>query len=80
MTAKELSYVIGCHGLYQINGLEVEVSVVDTKYVYGCARLQITPIRGAGMVWVDAHSVVLDEVQRPSHKVNPLLPNPLDLL
>jgi len=70
MTAKQLSYMIGEEALYSINKIEVAVSVVDARFVYGRPQFQITPLRGAGMVWVDASSIVFNPAPGSPKKIN----------
>jgi hypothetical protein len=62
MTAKALAAAIDKKGLYHVNGLHVEVIVIDAKFVYGTVRFQVTPVRGSGLIWVEETSVTLNSL------------------
>ena len=57
-TVAELKDVIGAKAAIRIgtfgeNGLVVQVTVKDVKFSYGRERYLVTPVAGAGEVWVE---------------------------
>lgn len=76
MTAKELMYMVGEEAIYTVGKMDVAVGVVDARFVYGRPQCQITPLRGAGMTWVDASSVVFHPAPRSPKKINLFLDVP----
>lgn len=60
MTARDGQFFLGRRALYSVNSLQIEVEIVDVKSVYGSTRFQIKPVAGAGRVWVDSGSVLVD--------------------
>ena len=60
-TIGELAKAIGKHGMYRINGLAFEVVIMAAKQAYGQVRYAIQPVRGEGLVYVNADSVRIVE-------------------
>lgn len=50
---KELLQTIGKEGFISLNGLKVNVKVLDVKNSYGRIRYQVTPLSGEGEIWVE---------------------------
>jgi hypothetical protein len=48
---KELISSIGKKGLVYLDGLKVEVEILDVKSSYGNTRYLIKPVAGEGEVW-----------------------------
>ncbi|HYE29914.1 MAG TPA: hypothetical protein VEH27_00665 [Methylomirabilota bacterium] len=44
---------------YQVNGLTFECVVRDVREVWGKPQVQIEPVSGSGLKWVDLSSVKL---------------------
>ncbi len=44
---------------YEINGLRINVKVLDAKLSYGNERYLITPLDGSGTIWVNQQSVTI---------------------
>ena len=42
---------------YHINGLTLRVMVTDIRQVWGRIDAQITPLEGAGSIWVNVESL-----------------------
>ena len=54
MTTKELAAMLDVTGIILHDRLNVEVKVCDVKTSYGQVRYLVTPIAGAGQVWIDS--------------------------
>lgn len=54
----EVEEYVGKKATVVIGGLKVEVKIVDVKNSYGRTRYQITPVAGAGQVWVESVTLV----------------------
>lgn len=44
---------IGTTVSISLNGLNVEVKILDVKQSYGKVRYLVTPVAGSGQVWVE---------------------------
>lgn len=44
---------VGKTGMIHTGGLKVDVTVLDVKMSYGRERYLVTPVSGAGEVWVE---------------------------
>lgn len=54
MTTKELMEFIGKKALlFTQEGLGCPVEILDAKFTWGAARLQVKPIGGVNTAWVD---------------------------
>jgi hypothetical protein len=60
----------GLTGSIKANGLTINVRIVDARRRYGHLDLQVTPIDGAGTVWVERKNIVINE--DPANSVTPL--------
>ena len=49
--------VVGERGRVNLGGLDVVVMVLDAKTAWGKTRYLVTPVTGAGSVWVDGERV-----------------------
>ena len=58
MSVKELAQIIGKETSIYIGGLTVYVRVTDVKMSYGRVRYQVSPLLGAGSIWVESISEV----------------------
>ncbi len=50
---KEKFANVGKKGVVRLGGLRVEVEIIDYKHVYGHDRWLVTPLSGAGEVWIE---------------------------
>ncbi len=50
---KEFFANIGKKGVIRTGGLRVEVEILDYKRSYGHDRYLVTPLSGAGEVWIE---------------------------
>jgi len=57
---KELIKLIGKSALLREGQLSFPVTITDVKSVYGTDRLEVSPIGGAGSVWVNADRVKVE--------------------
>lgn len=57
MTVKELASFIGKQGFLNIDNMQVKVTVMDVRQVFGRIDFQITPMDGNGNNWVEASRV-----------------------
>jgi hypothetical protein len=60
----------GLTGSIKANGLTINVRIVDARRRYGHLDLQVTPIDGAGTVWVERKNIIINE--DPANSVTPL--------
>jgi hypothetical protein len=58
-TAKDMAPAIGRKGIYHINGLGIQVTIVNVRQVFNRLDVLIVPVSGHGQVWVAASSVSL---------------------
>lgn len=49
--------IVGVTGLYRINEMNFPVIVLNARKVWGRVDLQIEPVNGNGVKWVEASSV-----------------------
>ena len=54
---EEIEKYVGKTGTIVLNGLTIRVKIQDVKNSYGRDRYLITPIEGAGVVWVESVSL-----------------------
>jgi hypothetical protein len=54
MTAKTAAHMLNSYATIDMNGVRINVEIVDVKRSYGNERFLITPISGNGEVWVDS--------------------------
>lgn len=67
MTGKDMAALIGQEAQFRCNeGIQVQVRIVDAKVSYGALRVQITPMAGDGVTWVDRSRVSLRTNQAPA--------------
>lgn len=59
---KALATVIGSNGQIFIDGLGVDVRIIDVRQAYGRTDYRITPIRGIGGAWVDSKRVSVGDI------------------
>lgn len=59
ITAKDLNY-IGKKGLMGMDGLQVQVRVLNARARFGIMDFLVTPTRGGGQKWVESSRVRLD--------------------
>ena len=60
MTANEMKTNIGKKGFVNLNGLIVEVAILDSKNSYGVTRYQITALgSGNNSIWINASSITI---------------------
>lgn len=60
MTATEMMQYVNKTGLIAMDGLKVEVSIIDARRSWGKLQYEITPVNGEGRKWVDAERVKLN--------------------
>lgn len=53
MSYAKQAAVIGKRGYIKLGGLEVSIEVLDYKNSYGKDRWLVTPLSGAGEIWVE---------------------------
>lgn len=57
MTTKETQTLIGQQVDYDINGLTIPCTIRDVKTAYNIVKVQIQPLSGTGIIWVNRTSV-----------------------
>lgn len=57
MTTIDLQKYIGKKGIMKVNGLEIDVKIIDAKFSYGNYRYLVTPVSGKGEVWIEKVTV-----------------------
>lgn len=58
MTAREAKQLLGSTGsLATLDGLTVDVKILDVREVYGRVDFLVTPVAGSGQVWKQAGNV-----------------------
>jgi len=60
MEALDMLKVIGKTASLSLDGMRVNVTVLNAKTSYGSVRFQVSPVSGTGMVWVDSSRVQFD--------------------
>ncbi len=55
---KEKFINVGKKGVVRVGGLKVEVEILDYKKVYGHDRWLVSPISGAGEVWIQDVEII----------------------
>lgn len=65
MTAKQMSIAIGARVEYLAGDLSFACIVTDAKSSYGTARVQIKPVTGSGLMWVNLSSVRIPDANKP---------------
>jgi hypothetical protein len=55
---KELMEAVGKKGLVYLEGLKVEVEILDVKNSYGNTRYLIKPVAGTGEVWKEQVTLI----------------------
>lgn len=50
---KEIQEFVGKDATIEVNGLTVNVKILDVKNSYGNIRYQITPVSGSGETWTE---------------------------
>lgn len=58
MTAKQMSPAIGQTVFVRCENLRVACIVTDVKHVYGKARLEVMPVAGDGLMWVEMSRII----------------------
>ena len=53
MSTKETMNLIDKQAVISLNGLSLMVKIMDVKTTYGKTRYLVTPLSGAGAVWVE---------------------------
>lgn len=72
MTTKETQELIGRQADYTLNGLTIPVRIVDVKTAFNTLKVQVQPLSGSGLIWVNATSVKFQpaiQVDRESNNV-----------
>jgi len=64
MTAKQMLPALSARVHVPCGDLRIECRVVDAKHVYGAARVQVSPVTGTGLQWVDVTRVRLIETAK----------------
>ncbi len=59
MTTAEMMPALGAVVLVACDGLQVRCKVLDAKESWGRPRLRVTPISGAGSIWVELGRVAV---------------------
>jgi len=59
MSVYEEAKAVGTIAYLAIDGLQVQIKVLDIKYAYGNTRYVVTPTTGTGTVTVDSSRVTL---------------------
>jgi hypothetical protein len=54
MTTLEAVQIIGKTAEIHLNGLTIEVKILDVKQSYGRTRYQVTPVAGSNEIWVES--------------------------
>ena len=62
---------IGLDGSITANSLSVDVKIISARIRYGHLDLQVTPVAGAGDVWVERKNITIPE--------DPALPKKIEL-
>lgn len=57
MDAQEIMKVLGKTGELWLDGLDVEVTILNVKHAYGNTRYEVTPVSGGGIATVNANRV-----------------------
>ena len=55
----EIADRVGKQAAYNINGINVDIKIIDIRQVYGNTRYLITPLAGTGQIWVNEESLVI---------------------
>lgn len=61
MKVSDVQYIKNKTGTIWINGLSIEVTILDIREVWGTIHYLITPIDGSGSVWVNASRVKVND-------------------
>jgi hypothetical protein len=56
MTTNEMQLLLGKTVRYRINGLLVDVNILDVKIAWNIVKVLISPVAGTGSVWVNLDS------------------------
>lgn len=64
ITAAEMIPTIGTSVLIWMEGLQVEVTVQNVRSVWGKQQIEVRPVAGAGVKWVDILRVIRSAVNR----------------
>lgn len=57
MTNAELSKLVGTTGRVNLDGLEVDVKIIDARMSFGRTDVLVVPESGAGQKWIEAGRV-----------------------
>ncbi len=60
MTARELTELLDRTGTIDLDGLAVQIRVLDARIRFGETDLQVSPVAGSGTRWARAYAVTLD--------------------
>ncbi len=60
-TASELARAIGKTGVYEMDGLQVPIEVLDVVIHWGKPKFLITPVGGQGSKWVIERLSLLED-------------------
>lgn len=61
MDTKELSKMIGTTGRWLVEGVEVDVNILNARSAYGRTDLKIGPVAGRASRWVSADRIIFEE-------------------
>ena len=62
----ELAELVGRTGMVDMDGLDVQVTVLNYKSAYGSVRLLVTPVSGVGERWIFKDRFIADVTVRRS--------------
>jgi len=58
---KELFKNIDKTATYHINGLDIIVTIIDVRKVWGRIDYRISPVKGSGLTWIERSSLVINQ-------------------
>ena len=63
MTSREIAELLNKRATVELNGMTVNVKILDGREAYGRTDVLITPISGSGQTWVSAERVKVTGVK-----------------
>jgi hypothetical protein len=73
MTAREMMPAIGQRVIARFESLLIVVSVKDERFVWGKPQVQITPLHGTGLQWVELGRISSLESRGPCSRNDQLV-------
>ena len=64
MTTKEASEKLGMMAIVELNGMHIDMRVIDHKISYGQDKFLLKPIAGRSTAWFKTSSIIGFELQR----------------